>query len=219
MTKVEIACGILKPGIGKAIERARIKINTPSRRFANGVVAHFHLGFATLSAFSRKGRIAWMAAAKALRGTVFLSMNFGSRICLWPTAIWAEMTAVGITTIAAKPGTGIGTTSGIAKNMSEVPKELSPIELTIFSTVNSMTSGLFAKMSRRICDVRVFSGEIVFLADVRGLLRVVVVFAAVEDTFRAADFVGGLRASLFFNLTPDSAKTVRVTAADALIGF
>ena len=100
-----------------------------------------------------------MAAAKAFRGTVFLRMNFGSLICLWPAAIWAEITAVGITTIAANPGTGIGTTSGIAKNISEVPKELSPIESTIFSTVKSVTFGLFAKRSRRICEVRVFAGR------------------------------------------------------------
>ena len=78
-----------------------------------------------------------MAAAKAFRGTLFFKMNFVSLICFWPEAIWAEMTAVGINTIAAKPGTGIGTTSGIAKNISEVPKELSPIESMIISTVNS----------------------------------------------------------------------------------
>ncbi len=66
--------------------------------------------------------------------------------------------------MAANPGTGIGTTSGMAKNISEVPKELSPIELTIFSTVKSWTSGLLAKMSRKICEVRAFFGEEDFLA-------------------------------------------------------
>ncbi len=158
-----------------------------------------------------------MAAAKAFRGTLFLRMNFGSLICWWPSAIWAEITAVGITTIAAKPGTGIGTTSGIAKNMSDVPKEVSPIELTICSTVNSVTAGFFAKRSRRICEVRVFR-RVTFWAEVRVSLRVD--FADGEVTFRSADSVSGFgRATFFLVLAPGSTRISRVRAGDALMGF
>jgi hypothetical protein len=162
-----------------------------------------------------------MAAAKALRGTVFLRMNLGSLICLWPAAIWAEITAVGITTIAANPGIGIGTTSGIAKNISEVPKELPPIELTIFSTLNSVSFGLLVKISRRICEVRFFSDEGVFLAVGRVPFRVVfVVLVTATDLSSTAGFFTGLgRGATFFGLLPGLAGLGRVRGADALIGI
>jgi hypothetical protein len=128
------------------------------------------------------------------------------------------MTAVGITTIAASPGTGIGTTSGIAKNIREVPKELSPIALTIFSTVKSSTPGLFAKISRRICEVRFFLAVTTFLVELREPFRVV--FARLGKLSGAdARFTVLARAAVFFNFAPGLSGIVCVRAADALMGF
>lgn len=129
------------------------------------------------------------------------------------------MTAVGITTIAARPGTGIGTTSGIAKNIREVPKELAPIALTIFSTVKSSTPGLFAKISRRICEVRFFSVATTFLVELREPFRVVVL-ETLGELFRADDrFTVLVRAAVLFDFAPGLSRIVCVRAADALMGF
>jgi hypothetical protein len=124
-----------------------------------------------------------------------------------------------MTTIAANPGTGIGTTSGMAKNISDVPKEVPPMELTIFSTVKSTSFGLFAKRSRRICDVRAFSAESAFLPEVPATLLAFLL--VVEDLSRAVDdFVTGLfRRWVVLDGAPGSARISRVRAADALMRF
>jgi hypothetical protein len=99
--------------------------------------------------------------------------------------------------------------------MSEVPNEVPPIELTIFSTVKSVTSGLFAKMSRSICEVRGLSGASNSLGAERGAFREAV--EAVEDLIlTAAAFVGFLRAAVFFDLPPAS---MLGRATDALMLF
>jgi hypothetical protein len=125
---------------------------------------------------------------------------------------------VGITTIAARPGTGIGTTSGIAKNIREVPKELSPIALTIFSTVKSSTPGLFAKISRRICEVRFLSTATTFLTAVREPFRVVL--ARLTELSRAgARFAALVRAAVRFDFVPGLSKIGCGRAVEALMRF
>ena len=47
----------------------------------------------------------------------------------------------------------MGSIPGMAKNISDVPNEVSPIESTIFLTVKFLTVGFFVRISRKICEV------------------------------------------------------------------
>jgi hypothetical protein len=105
------------------------------------------------------------------------------------------MTPVGKTTMADIPGIGIGMTSGIAKTMREVPKEVAPISLAIFSTVKYWRSGFFVKISRRIREVRIKSSDcaffdtaIVFGLTALGNLITPLVFAEPFDFVATAGF-------------------------------
>src|ERR1700722_2739468 len=122
-----------------------------------------------------------------------------------------------MTTMAANPGTGIGTTSGMAKNISDVPKEVSPIELIIFSSLKSSTSGLLARISRRICEVRALL-EAGNLAAERFPVRVFFVTGGAFSRGTAL-FAEGVRAVVFFALTPGSLRMVGERAAEALMEF
>ena len=61
------------------------------------------------------------------------------------------MAPVGMTTSVEIPG--MGSIPGMAKNISDVPNEVSPIESTIFLTVKFLTEGFFVRISRSICEV------------------------------------------------------------------
>jgi hypothetical protein len=120
--------------------------------------------------------------------------------------------------MAARPGTGIGTTSGIAKNIREVPKELSPIALTIFSTVKSSTPGLFTKISRKICEVRFLSTATTFLVEMRESVRVVLA-TLVELTGAGARFTALVRAVVRFDFVPSLSGIGCGRVMEALMRF
>ena len=110
--------------------------------------------FLTFSARSSNGTIARTAVTTALRGTLRFNRKRGSLISFRPVTIWPDNTRVGSTTMAAIPGTGIGMTSGIVKNIRAVPNEVSPNACPISSSVKLSAFGFFVKMFRRISDVR-----------------------------------------------------------------